>query len=88
MTYSEIYKILSFEKTKLITIFLKTSTQNNLIIVIGSAKQRKTQIQLWTKALKGALLGSVGRTNIILVSSCRSIFNDSSTFFLISQNSH
>jgi hypothetical protein len=34
------------------------------------------------------LLGSVGRTNIILVSSCRSIFNDSSTFFLISQNSH
>jgi hypothetical protein len=29
MTYSEIYKILSFEKTKL-------TTKNNLIIIIGN----------------------------------------------------
>jgi hypothetical protein len=42
MTYSEIYKILSFEKTKLITIYL--STQNDLIIVTSSAKQHGTQI--------------------------------------------
>jgi hypothetical protein len=39
MTYSEIYKFLPFEKTKLIT-------KNNLTIVINSAKQHKTQIYL------------------------------------------
>ncbi len=43
MSSSEIYKILSFEKTidynKTIT-----TTQNNLIIVIGSAKQHEAQI--------------------------------------------
>jgi hypothetical protein len=48
-------------------------------------KQRRAQIQLWTKASKGAMLGSVGTTNIILVSSCRSIFNDSSTFFSLAK---
>jgi hypothetical protein len=36
--YSEIYKILFFEKTKLITTKLIKCTKNNLIIVIGSAK--------------------------------------------------
>ncbi len=35
MTSNEIYKTLSFEKTKLITIMF---TQNNSIIVVGSAK--------------------------------------------------
>jgi hypothetical protein len=36
MTYSAIHTILYFEKTKLITI--------KLIIVIGSAKQHRTQV--------------------------------------------
>ncbi len=39
MTYSEIYKILSFQKIKLIT-------KNNLIIVIGSAKQCGAQMYM------------------------------------------
>jgi hypothetical protein len=43
MTYSEIYKILSFEKQidhkKIIM-----STKNNLTILSTSAKQQKTQI--------------------------------------------
>jgi hypothetical protein len=43
MTYNEIYKILSFEKTKLITTIL-LCPQDNLIIIIGSAKQRRAEI--------------------------------------------
>jgi hypothetical protein len=43
MTYNEIYIILSFEKTKLITTKL-LCPQNNLIIVTSTAKQRGTQI--------------------------------------------
>jgi hypothetical protein len=38
MIYSEIYKVLFFENTKLITTKLIKCTKNNLIIVIGSAK--------------------------------------------------
>jgi hypothetical protein len=44
MTYSEIYKILLFEKTKLITKKIVMSTQIDFIIVIGSGKQHKAQI--------------------------------------------
>jgi hypothetical protein len=44
MTYSEIYRILFFEKTKLITNKIIMSTKNNFIIVLGSAKQFGTQI--------------------------------------------
>jgi hypothetical protein len=43
MPYSEIYRILSFEKTKLINKSIM-SAKNNLIIVIGSAKQRGAQL--------------------------------------------
>jgi len=85
MTYNEIYNILSFGKTKLITTKLFMSSQNNLITVIGSAKQHRAQIQIWTKASKGALLGSGGTTNIILVSSCKSIVNNLSTFFSLAK---
>jgi hypothetical protein len=38
MTYSEIYKNLSFEKNKIDCNKISMSTQNNLIIIIGSAK--------------------------------------------------
>jgi sialic acid synthase SpsE len=44
MTYSEIYKILSFEKKKKDYNRIIMSTQNDLIIVTGSAKQHGTQI--------------------------------------------
>jgi hypothetical protein len=40
MTSSEIYRNLSFEKTKFIYNKIITSTKNNLIIVTGSAKQQ------------------------------------------------
>ncbi len=43
MTYSEIYKILSFEKTKLITTKLLCS-HNNLIIVTSCVNQHGAQI--------------------------------------------
>ncbi len=43
ITYSEIYKILSFEKKKFITTKL-LCPQNNLIIITGSAKQCGAQI--------------------------------------------
>jgi hypothetical protein len=39
MTYRDIYKIVSFEKIKLIT-------KNNLIIVMSSAKQSGAQIYM------------------------------------------
>ncbi len=85
MTYSEIYKILSFEKQNWLQQNYYVCTKQFNHHHFGSVKQRKAQIQLWTKASKGALLGSVGTTNIILVSSCRSIFNDSSTFFSLAK---
>jgi hypothetical protein len=43
MTYNEIYKILFFEKIKLILKIIMF-TKNNLIIIIGSAKQHEAQI--------------------------------------------
>jgi len=46
MTYIEIYKILSFEKKKMITTKWLYPKKNNLIIVIGSAKQRGVQFFL------------------------------------------
>ncbi len=48
-----------------------------------SAKRRKYNYE--QKLQKGHLPRSVGTTNIILVSSCRSIFNDSSTFFSLAK---
>jgi hypothetical protein len=47
MTYSEIYKTLSFWKDKffLITTKLLCSQKNNLIIVTDSAKQHGAQMQ-------------------------------------------
>jgi nicotinamide mononucleotide adenylyltransferase len=48
MPYSEIYRILSFEKTKLINKSIM-SAKNNLIIVIGSAKQRGAQLFYFKK---------------------------------------
>ncbi len=44
MTYSEIYKILSFEKTKLIATKLLCPQKNNLIIITGNVKQCRAQI--------------------------------------------
>ncbi len=44
MTYSEIYKILSFENKKLITTKLLCPQKNTLIIVTCSAKQHGGQI--------------------------------------------
>jgi hypothetical protein len=44
MTYSEIYKILFFEKTKLITKNLLCPCKKKLIIVTNSVKQRWAQI--------------------------------------------
>jgi hypothetical protein len=44
MTYSEIYIILFFKKTKINYEKIIMSTKNNLIIVIGSAKSHGAQI--------------------------------------------
>jgi hypothetical protein len=44
MTYNENFKILSFEKIKLITTKLLCTQKYNLIIISSSAKEHKTQI--------------------------------------------
>jgi hypothetical protein len=44
MTYSEIYKNIIFWKDKIDYNRFIVSTQNNLIIVIGSVKQHGAQI--------------------------------------------
>jgi hypothetical protein len=57
MTFSEIYKILSFEKTKLITTKLLCPQKNNLTIITSSVKQCGTQIvNLYNKCITLVLI--------------------------------